>query len=83
MARKNKSRKIKNKYMKEYFDTHPLINALHCHNLERRKRNYHNIDMEEYLKYRKHFGVNSLGKIKTKGRISNIVVWEKLKVTNV
>jgi hypothetical protein len=74
-----RTKESKNKYMRNYFNLNPLVNALNCHNLERRNKNYSNISMKEYLKYRKYFGVDKLGRIKTNGKISNIEIWESLR----
>lgn len=65
-----------NEYMRKYFKANPMVNALNCHNLERRKRGYENITMKEFMKYKKFCGTDSHGRTKTKGRLSLIDAWE-------
>jgi hypothetical protein len=65
-----------NARMRDYYSKRKFLNALNCHNSERKKYGYARIDMEEYKRYRDFFGVDSLGRVMSCGKISNILIWE-------
>jgi len=75
MSRLN-NKEDNNTYMRNYFSKNPLVNALHCHNSERKKKGLNPISMEEFKQFREFAGFDSMGRIKSK----KIDLWEKNKV---